>query len=175
MKTISSNIYNQVNRRLVNTINYQFQPQLFLHLLTDKNTKVSFSKDPDSLPVGYFNAPAQVSLDKYVISPREFKPNSEFISLLQKIVSSNVQNDQNFMIEALNYPSNYMPIYDFKKISDFINQKPELDNVLGYVNVNELGEMVEGTYEQNHMYRLCNSDGMVKLSDYILEKVEEAI
>lgn len=142
---------------------YQKNDQIYLHDLDSNKWKVSLSPNENSLPIGYSK-----SIDK--IEPEIFDPNPAFLQLLHKQIEGHIQDDFSFIIEAGANSNSFMPIYDFREIPRY-GRIPEIDNIFGYVQVNENGKIVPGTYELNNMYRLCNGVGPIKLSDFLYENL----
>lgn len=60
-------------------------------------------------------------------------------------------------------------------ILKFMNQRPEFENTIGFVRVDKSGVMIKGSYQSNEIYELCNCDGIISLSDYMLEQIRAAI
>lgn len=143
---------------------YSKNDQIFLHQMAGK-VEVSLSKEPGSLPIGYSPSTS--------ITPSTFEPNDEFVKLLHKTIHLSIQNDFTYVMEAGVNALTFMPIYDFRETPRF-GRTPEVDSVFGYVLVDEKGVIVPGTFESNHMYRVCNGVGLIKLSDYLLEQMKEA-
>lgn len=165
-----------INRSLVHTIRYAKQKQLYLHRISNHLTKVSFSENPESLHFGILR-PQLIGndLSKVIITPDNFQEHKEFLPVLHQMVKNHVAEDQNYVVDAMNYGGSYMPIGDFKVILDFMNQRPEMPNTLGFIRVDHDMQMVPESYEKNDMYTLCNIDGVIKLSDYMNEKIKEYI
>lgn len=163
-----------INRSLVQTIRYAKQKQLYLHQLSNHLTKVSFSENPDKLHFGFLK-PQLIGKDlsKVLITPENFEEHRDFLPVLHKMVKNHVAEDQTYIVDAMNYPGSHMAIGDFKVILDFMNQRPEMPNTIGFIRVNEDMEMIPESYEENDMYTLCNIDGVIKLSDYMNEKIHD--
>lgn len=73
----------------------------------------------------------------------------------------------------MNYPESFMAIGDYKVILDYMNQRPELANTLGFVHVDSDGIMERGSYQPNDMYTLCNIDGIITLSENMNEQLQK--
>lgn len=159
-------------RRLLHTIKYAKQPQLYIHE-SITFTKVSFSKDPNKIHIG--EVPSSADLSKIVIEPSKFMENSKFKDILHKTIAKNIYDDQSYVIEAINYRGSFMPIGDEKVIQEYMNQRPELPNTMGFVHVDNDGIMEKGTYEVNDTYTLCNVDGIIKLPETMLEHLLKAL
>ncbi|VEU24328.1 DEKNAAC105496 [Brettanomyces naardenensis] len=166
-----------INRSLIRTFEYAKQPQLYVHELTKDLTKISFSKDPSTLGVGTLKGLAIPSgrESQLLISTKNFIPNPEFLWFLQDLFHKKVYGDVTYQLDALNFRSSYLPIGDFKVILQYMNQRPEYENTLGFVLVDEDGAMVEDSYQPNEIYELCNSDGIVTLSEYMLDELRNAL
>lgn len=144
---------------------YSKNDQIYLHELSGK-IAASFSKDPNDVVIGY--------LPSKSFEPEQFKPNKGFLDLLNSNMHDKVHEDFTFIMEAGANAGTYMPIYDLREIPNF-GRTPEVDSVFGYVRVTSDGKIVPKSYEPNEMYRLCNLKGLVKLSDYMLEQIQEAV
>ncbi|CUM62762.1 uncharacterized protein PRCAT00000319001 [Priceomyces carsonii] len=141
---------------------YPTNDQIFVHK-TGNNYKYSLSPEPSSLPIGYGPAPSDVPAEN-------FKPNDTFLRQLQRRIGSDIQNDFSFILEAGANAGAFMPIYDYREVPRY-GRIPEVDNIFGYVQVNQEGTIVPGTYEENSFYRLCNGSGPIRLSDYLYDKL----
>lgn len=144
---------------------YSKNDQIFLHD-TNHKLSVSFSKSPASIPIGYSTSET--------VTPELFKPNPEFLPLLHSTFGSCIDQDFSFIMEAGVNANTFMPIYDFREVPKF-GRRPEIDSVFGYVQVDEQGKIVPGSYDSNDMYRLCNASGLPKLSDYMYEQIQQKI
>lgn len=145
---------------------YPQNEQIFVHP-HDKVFKLSFSPEENSLPLGYSSTLKD-------ITPGNFQANQAFVSLLHEIIAKNIQDDFCFIMEAGTFANSFMPIYDFREVPRY-GRTPEVDSTFGYVQVDSNGKMVPGTYESNNMYRLCNGQGLIKLSDHLHEMVMKNI
>jgi hypothetical protein len=173
MQRISKAAYS-INRNLVYTVKYNKQEQLFLHQINKDLIKVSFSENPEKLHLGTLNPEVIQGLDLRFaeITVNNFKENKEFIPVLHKTFFNHVYDDQGYIIDALNYPGSYMAISDYKVILDYMDQRPEMQNTLGFVHVNPSGIMERGSYQKNDTYTLCNIDGVIKLSENMANQLE---
>lgn len=161
-----------INRGLIRTFKYVKQPQLWLHEIAANTARVSFSKDPSALAVGI--AKTSLAHDSQVdINYGNFEPNKDFLAWMHKLFGKEVYNDVAYQMDALNFRSSFLPIGDYKVMLEFMNQRPEFDNTIGFVRVDDTGVMYPDSYESNDVYMLCNADGIVKLTDYMCEKVQE--
>lgn len=140
--------------------------QIYVHKVADHGYKFSLSTNPKVLGLGYGTRDQE-------LSPDDFEPNDRFVTLLHENIAKSVENDFTFVMEAGVNVSSYMPIYDMREIPRYA-RVPEIDNVFGYVQVDDAGKIVPGSYQNNVMYRVCNGAGLTKLSDYMLEKVQQA-
>jgi hypothetical protein len=138
--------------------------QIYVHKMADNGFKFSFSSNPRVLGLGYGTRDQDVN-------PNNFQPNDVFVSLLHDNIGKSVEQDFTFVMEAGVNVSSYMPIYDMREIPRYA-RVPEIDNIFGYVQVDDSGKIVPGSYQSNEMYRVCNGTGLTKLSDYLLEKVQ---
>lgn len=146
------------------SLSYAPNKQIVLHP-TGSHTVASLSTNPSALSLGWSS-----SKD---IQPSTFEPNGKFLILLHEIISKRIQEDFSFIVEAGANALTYMPIYDFREVPRY-GRTPEVDNIFGYVLVDSSGKIVEGSYEKNDLYRLCNGAGLVKLSDFLYETMKEA-
>lgn len=161
-----------VNRSLVNTVKYSKQDQLYLHQFNNELTSISFSSDPNKLHLGTVKTGTSNDISNLKISVLNFIENKEFLPVLHQAFSDNVYNDQTYIYDAMNYPDSFMAIGDYKVILDYMNQRPELANTVGFVHVNSNCIMDNDSYEKNDMYTLCNIDGVIKLSEYMSEQLQ---
>lgn len=137
---------------------------IFIHPIANSKFKVSLSPKENALPIGYSG--------KEEVNTTNFEDNDEFLSVLHSKIGLDVHNDFAFIVEAGTFANSYMPIYDFREIPSY-GRVPEVDNIFGYVHVNELGKIIPGSYEPNSMYRLCNGAGLPRLSDYLYDSVRQ--
>ncbi|KAG7797083.1 hypothetical protein KL929_002789 [Ogataea haglerorum] len=166
-----SGISQFANRHLVKTLKYAAQSQIYLHQ-AGSTSLLSFSSNPARLPIGRIKAIDKIGSD-YHVTPDKFVENKSFIELLQHIIKDHVADDMMYRLDSLNYLNSYMPIYDLKRVPEYMNQQVNVDNVLGYIKVDEMGNMDPSTYQANNTYRLCNADGIIKLSDVILDELKK--
>lgn len=138
--------------------------QIYLHDNAGKYA-ATLSKSASDLPIGH-----SPSLE---VHPETFKGNPKFLELLHEKIKTGIQNDFTFIMEAGANALTYMPIYDFREIPKYA-RTANVDDVFGYVLVDEAGKIVPGSYEKNDLYRLCNGTGLIKLSDYLLEEMRKA-
>lgn len=149
-----------------NYTKYARNGQIYLHELGGVY-KFSFSDRPEALGIG--TSPLKN------VSPANFQEETPFISLLHDQIRKKIHNDFSFIMEAGMNVNTFMPIYDFREIPKYA-RVPEIENIFGYVHVNDQGKIVEGSYEPNSMYRLCNgTSGLIKLSDYLHEEVQKEL
>lgn len=145
-------------------LSYAPNKQIVLHE-TGSRVVASLSASPSALSLGWSSTKD--------IQPSTFEPNVKFLSLLNDIIAKRIQEDFSFIVEAGANALTYMPIYDFREVPRY-GRTPEVDNIFGYVLVDKSGKIVEGSYEKNNLYRLCNGAGLVKLSDFLYETMKEA-
>lgn len=112
-------------------------------------------------------------LAKTDISVGNFIENKDFFPVLHNTFFKHVYEDQTYIFDAMNYPASFMAIGDYKVILDYMNQRPELSNTLGFVHVDSNAVMERDSYEKNDMYTLCNIDGVITLSEYMSEKLQK--
>lgn len=143
---------------------YARNDQIFLHDVGGRYA-ATLSKASGAVPIGY-SPSEEIKIDT-------FNVNLQFMEILNKVLHSSIDKDFTFIMEAGVNASTYMPIYDFREIPRF-GRTPSPDDVFGYVLVDENGKMVQGSYQSNEMYRVCNGNGLIKLSDYMLEQMREA-
>lgn len=154
------------NRSLVNTYKYKPQDQLYIHEFANVK-KVSFSEDPYKLHIGTL----KVNSDH--IDPSSFVENKDFLPVLHEVFGKHVYDDQAYIYDALNYGNSFMAISDYKVILDYMNQKPDMQNTIGFVHVKGNGVMDVGSYEKNDTYTLCNINGIIKISEFMNENLQK--
>lgn len=137
---------------------------IFIHSIANSKFKFSLSPKENALPIGYSK--------EEKVNTANFEDNNEFLSVLHSKIALDVHNDFAFIVEAGTFANSYMPIYDFREIPSY-SRVPEVDNIFGYVHVNEEGKIIPGSYEPNSMYRLCNGAGLPRLSDHLYELVRQ--
>ncbi|QPG76049.1 hypothetical protein FOA43_003435 [Brettanomyces nanus] len=166
-----------VNRGLIRSFKYGKQPQLYIHEISKDLVKASFSSNPSKLEVGTFSGipPLPNMESQLAISTKNFVPNKDFFNLLQGVFNKHVYEDEAYKLDALNFTSSYLPIGDYKVVLQFMNQRPEYENTLGFVRVNGDGIMIKDSYQANDIYELCNSDGIVTLSDFMLKELQKQL
>jgi len=144
---------------------YVRNDQIYIHK-NDHGVKYSLSPNPRSLPIGYSSSTMND------VKPDAFEVEPKFLDLLHNKISSSIQDDFSFVLEAGMNANAFMPIYDFRRIPEYA-RIPEVDNIFGYVQVNEQGKIIPGSYQSNNLYRLCNgTDGLIKLSDYLYSELQ---
>ncbi|GME95522.1 unnamed protein product [[Candida] boidinii] len=166
--------------RTIITANFAKQPQLVKGEGVTEAT-ISFSKDPKSIPVGAINLPkdiknfTEVGLSHVELKVSNFKEDKIFKEILNDLIKNSVYNDFSYQIEAQVVPNSFMPIYDFRDIPAH-GRTPAMENVFGYVCVDANGIMIKDSFEDNNTYRLFSgTDGIVKLSDFLYEKIKNKI
>lgn len=146
---------------------YAANNQIYIHENPGSQLfNVSLSPSESAIPMGY-------SKSNTLVTPEGFKSNGQFVELLHKTISEQVFDDFLFIMEAGVNANSFMPIYDFREVPRH-GRTPEVDSILGYVQVGADGKMIKPSYEANSMYRLCNGAGLLRLSDHLYEKVREA-
>lgn len=146
---------------------YHLNDQIYIHDNEKGLFTFNLTPEPTTLAVGWCDS-------KRNVTPGNFHVNEEFVSLLHKFIGDSIQNDFAFIVEAGANANLFMPIYDFREIPRY-GRIPEVDNIYGYVMVNESGKIVPGSYESNNLYRICNGAGLVKLSDYLYEELQKKV
>lgn len=143
---------------------YPRNGQIFIHKVGDTYT-ANLSSNPYDTPIGF--SPSSE------IDHETFKSNPQFLDLLNNKIKDSIQKDFSFIMEAGANANAFMPIYDFRETPNYA-RTPEVDDIFGYVLVDEEGKIVPGSYEVNKLYRLCNATGLVKLTEYLLEEMKKA-
>lgn len=143
---------------------YSRNDQIYLHEAGGQ-IRPSFCSNPAAVAIG--------SSPTANVTPETFKVSQDFVSLLHDTIASSVHNDFTFIMEAGANASAFMPVYDFREIPRYA-RTPNVDDIFGYVMVDDAGKIVQGLYQPNEMYRVCNGVGLTKLSDHLLEAVREA-
>lgn len=174
MNRVSRAAYS-INRSLVQTTKYAKQEQLYLHQFNSNLTTISFSQDSTKEPIGTVSTNGLIGndLSKFTVTPQNFKENKDFFTILNKTFFEKVYEDQTYIFDAMNYPGSYMAIGDYKIILDYMNQRPDLSNTIGFVHVDFAGQMEIGSYEPNEMYTLCNIDGIITLSENMNDQLQK--
>lgn len=162
-----------VNRSIVNTVQYKLQDQLYLHQFNNELTTVSFSKDYNKVPIGTVKVTGK--LEDTIVNVRNFVEHKDFFPVLHKTFFDTVYDDQTYIFDAMNYPGSFMAISDYKVILDYMNQRPDMANTIGFVHVDFGGEMERGSYQPNEMYTLCNIDGVITLSENMKDQLQKYI
>lgn len=145
----------------------QYLNQLYVHSIPEGGYKFSVSNDPKVLALGYSKWPK-------ADHPDDFRSEPKFVSALQLLISDKVQDDFSFIIEAGTNALTFMPIYDFREIPSYC-RVPNIESVFGYIQVDDLGKMIPGTYQSNVMYRMCNWNGLPKFSDFMYEQIKQKL
>lgn len=134
--------------------------QIYIH----PANAISFSKQDNGLKIGHFTNSS--------FTKENFVPNPQFLPKLQDLIGHKIYDDFTFLMEASVNANSFMPIYDMRNVPRY-GRIPEIDNVYGYLQVDELGKMIGQTYQANDMYLLFNADGLITLSDFLLEEVRK--
>lgn len=143
---------------------YSKNNQIFIHDISNNNYKFCLTSNPTSLPIGYSKTKDP--------SPQDFQPEDQFLPILHKLISEEIQNDFSFIMEAGMNVSSFMPIYDFREIPEYA-RIPEVDSIFGYVQVDDKGKIIPSTYQANDSYRLIDGiNGLIKLSDFLYDKMQ---
>ncbi|ODQ80814.1 hypothetical protein BABINDRAFT_60949 [Babjeviella inositovora NRRL Y-12698] len=146
-------------------------PQIYLHPVSDTKTKVSFSPKETAVAIGTWSHTSPLTPES-PIPVEKFTTNPQFTPLIDKLFATHIYDDFTFQFEAGGNPGCYMPIYDFRA-PPVHGRIPEVDDIFGYVLVNHQGQIVEGSWQENFMYRVVNSEGIMRLSDHMLEVVRK--
>ncbi|EGV60955.1 hypothetical protein PSN45_002332 [Yamadazyma tenuis] len=149
-----------MNTKLFTRSISQLTKQIYLH----PSYKISFGKAENSLAIGSFATPD--------LTREAFVPNPQFLPKLNQLIGERVHEDFTFIMEASVNANSFMPIYDLRDVPRY-GRIPEIDSVFGYLQVSDKGEMLKGTYQNNDMYQLYNSTGLIMLSDFLLEEVRK--
>lgn len=163
-----------INRSLIQSIKYSPQKQIYLHALPSA-TLVSFSSNPNSIPIGSIPSLKKDELESVIIKPEQFKANADFLNVLHSTFSRSAHFDPTYQIDALNYPGSFMALGDYKIILDYMNQRPDLQNTIGFVHVGFDNIINPESYEKNDAYTVCNIDGVITLSDFMLEELQKEL
>lgn len=158
----------RIFRRHIQT--YIHNPQVYVHELANLNGfAYSLSPDPKAMVMG-----EKLGGTPHTIDPETFRSNGKFVDLINQVMTKEISNDFAFICEAGVNANAFMPIWDFREVPRFLRQ-PNPDLVFGYVHVDAQGKMVDGSFDSNGMYRVCNKDGLLKFSEYMYEKMKEAV
>ncbi|CAK9441578.1 uncharacterized protein LODBEIA_P54460 [Lodderomyces beijingensis] len=151
--------------RLLTT--YSKNPQIFIHEKQPNYFTFSLSRQPESIPIG-----TSQSTDP---APLDFHVDSHFKSLLDKTLADKIYNDFTFVMEAGTNANSFMPVYDFREIPRY-SRTPYIEDVFGYVQVDDKGNIVPGSWQKNDMYEICSGKtGLCKFSDYMYETLQEEV
>ncbi|KAK9464560.1 hypothetical protein V1512DRAFT_243840 [Lipomyces arxii] len=142
--------------RLITTL--PTNKQVYVH-----GNKLSVSRSPEAVYIGTV---------KDVESLEGFEPNSKFVALLHKTIGKYISHDGLFQSIAATYADNYMAIYDLRAPPVY-GRIPEVQDIFGMVRVDGQGQMLDGTYEENTMYRIVTNDGICQFSDYMLKRIKK--
>ncbi|GMG00546.1 unnamed protein product [[Candida] boidinii] len=167
--------------RTIITAKFVKQPQLVKEGDGITEAIISFSKNPKSIPVGTIDLPKEIKnftelgLSHVELTVSNFKEDKIFKEILNDLIKNSIYNDFSYQIEAQVVPNSFMPIYDFRDIPAH-GRTPAMENVFGYVCVDENGVIIKDSFEDNNTYRLFSgTDGIVKLSDYLYEEIQKKI
>ncbi len=161
-------------------------PHLYLHdiseIESDQNTKIlSLSPLRNSIPIGLINiniendkAKEDLALTPNSFVPKTSLPNTTklFLDILHNVLLNNIHNDSIFSSLAINFKTQFMPIYDLRNPPNY-GRIPEIDDIFGYVWIDKDGNIVKDTYAKNDNYRLVNSNGGINLTDDMNKLVKE--
>lgn len=148
---------------------YISNDQVYVHDLGNDRYGYLFSADPSAMLMG-----TKVGGTPHAIDPEQFEENKQFVDFLHLMFKDHITDDFAFICEAGTQADSFMPIWDFREVPRF-SRTPNPDLVFGYVMVDKEGKMVPKSYDRNHMYRVCNKDGLTKLSDHMHQAVKEAL
>lgn len=160
----------QSRRQLVqfrNLSKYARNPQIYIHedTLVPQLYKFSLSKSPLALHMG-----TSLSLNP---TAADFKANNEFIKLLDFTLQDNIHDDFTYIMEASTNASSFMPIYDMREIPRYA-RTPYIEDVFGYVQVDDKGSMIPNSYQKNEMYQICSGKtGLPVFSEFLFETLQE--
>ena len=144
---------------------YTRNPQIFIHELGPGNYKFSLSKSPDALDMGISSSTNP--------TPANFRIRDEFKQLLNDTMKNQIHDDFTFIMEASTNANSFMPIYDMREIPRY-GRIPYIEDVFGYVMVNDKGQLIPDTYQENDMYTMCSGKtGLPKFSEYMYLTLQE--
>lgn len=150
----------------VSTSTLTENPQIYSHQLGPLAYKFSLLPDPKYIGLG-------TSVKRCIDDPEAFVPNKDYVELLHKTIAERIHNDFTFIVEAGMNASTHMPIYDLREVPNYA-RIPDIENIFGYIQVDDKGKMIPGSYQSNNMYRLYTGlNGLSSLSDYLLEEMRK--
>ncbi|TGZ84643.1 hypothetical protein EX30DRAFT_356839 [Ascodesmis nigricans] len=68
----------------------------------------------------------------------------------------------------------WLHVYDMRGVPAF-GRIPETEDILGSILVDGSGKLVDGSWEDNVMYRPVTAQGTIRLSDYLHQKVVDGL
>lgn len=150
-------------KRLLAT--YKKNPQIYIHEKAPHTFNFSLSRQADSIPIGSSQSTDPTSSN--------FIPNAKFETILENAMANKVYDDFTFIMEAGTNANSFMPIYDFREIPKY-SRTPYIEDVFGYVQVDDKGQIVPNSWQRNSMYEICSGKtGLCKFSDYMYEVLQE--
>ncbi|EMG46533.1 hypothetical protein G210_3221 [Candida maltosa Xu316] len=126
---------------------YVHNSQIFIHDIAPSVYKFSLSKSPSALHIGTSSSKTP--------TPANFSTNKEFVELLDDTMQTQIHDDFTFIMEASTNANSFMPIYDMREIPRY-GRIPYIEDVFGYVMVNDKGHMIPESYQKNDMYAICS-------------------
>lgn len=165
IRTLLNQSRSQFKLQLRNLSQYKNNPQIFIHELGPSYYKFSLSKLPDALDIGISS-----SINP---TPDNFKIRKEFKELLHSTMKDQIHDDFTFIMEASTNANSFMPIYDMREIPRY-GRIPYIEDVFGYVMINDQGLMIAETYQENDMYTICSGKtGLPKFSEYMYVTLQD--
>lgn len=153
-------------------ITYSKQSQLYIHPKSNNKNLVSFSKNPESLAIGEFYSS---NPENEEITTKNFiSENKEFLNKLHELIKKNIGDDFTYAVESASYADQHMPVYDLRVTPNYQRQ-PDVENTFGFVRIGSDGTILNDSYQVNDLYKLVTSDGPIKVSDYLHEKLVEEL
>lgn len=148
----------------------------YVHKVGDDRAVISLSKLPKDLGLGILSqASLYVTKDKLELTDKNYRENRVFVDRLNSFLAANLPNDFSYILEAANYQSSFMPVYDFRQVPEY-GRRSEVDDTFGWIQVDDQGIMIANSYQANSMYRgFTNASGLPRLSDYLLEHLSEYV
>ncbi|GMM35153.1 hypothetical protein DASC09_024780 [Saccharomycopsis crataegensis] len=160
---------------------YVSYKKYYLHPLEKNVSLISFSKDPKHLAIGKISH-GSVKYDELSDSNSEklidlddtkFKENPEFMNRLLDFFAKNIYHDFSYQLETAEYAGSFMPVYDYRSVPEY-GRRSDVDDVFGWVRVNDRCEMIEGSWQANTFYRpFTQSHGLPQLTDFTMENMED--
>lgn len=162
--------------------NYVRYKDYYIHHIDDARLAILLLDNPEAVPLGTFihqkwpskeltndNAEELIELNEST-----FREEPKFLLILFDFLKRNVHNDYSYQLETADYNEGYMPIYDFRKVPEY-GRRSDVDDVYGWVRVDDKDHIVKDSFQANDMYRIFNEkSGLPVFSDFMKEGLGKA-